>query len=57
MSIDTLYGCECRTLFCWICGNRITLEDSKTDEEGRAVHEDCYVILVAMKKAQARNAA
>ena len=28
---------------CFICARRVTLELSKTDELGRAVHEVCYV--------------
>lgn len=28
---------------CSICGNRVPLETSKTDERGSAVHEECYV--------------
>jgi hypothetical protein len=26
---------------CSICGKRINVESSKTDQEGRAVHEEC----------------
>ena len=28
---------------CDICRSRINLEDSKVNEEGQAVHEECYV--------------
>ena len=28
---------------CWICGNPVDLRTSKTDEQGFAVHEECYV--------------
>lgn len=28
---------------CSICARRVTLELSKTDEQGQAVHEGCYV--------------
>ena len=31
---------------CAICARRVTLELSKTDEEGNAVHEDCYVRMI-----------
>jgi len=31
------------TTHCSICGCSITLELSKADEDGRAVHECCYV--------------
>lgn len=33
---------------CWICGNAVDLESCKTDENGIAVHEDCYLLRVAM---------
>jgi hypothetical protein len=29
---------------CCICTNPVSLETSKTDENGQAVHEDCYVL-------------
>jgi hypothetical protein len=28
---------------CTICGKQVRYEDSKTDERGRPVHENCYV--------------
>ena len=28
---------------CSICGSRISLEDSKVNEDGQPVHEECYV--------------
>jgi hypothetical protein len=28
---------------CWICGQPCPLEDCTVDEQGRAVHEPCYV--------------
>jgi hypothetical protein len=30
-------------LVCPVCNRAVTLETSKTDEHGRAVHEDCYL--------------
>jgi hypothetical protein len=30
-------------LICAVCGKRVSLETSKTDANGQAVHEDCYV--------------
>ena len=27
---------------CPICREPVRLEDAKTDEDGRAIHEDCY---------------
>jgi hypothetical protein len=35
-----VYTCKTR---CSICGNSVSLECSKTDEQGSAVHEHCYV--------------
>jgi hypothetical protein len=35
---------------CFVCGGSVNLEDSKTDECGRAVHENCYVWTVILKK-------
>jgi hypothetical protein len=32
-----------RSVLCSICARQVNLETSKTDEGGRAVHEDCYV--------------
>jgi hypothetical protein len=32
-----------RTTRCSICGNPVSLETSNTDEQGMAVHEECYV--------------
>ena len=45
----------CKTK-CSICGNSVALETSKTDEQGSAVHEECYVgrtiaVLAAQQQA------
>lgn len=32
-----------RSTPCSICGNFVALETSNTDEQGSAVHEECYV--------------
>ena len=32
-----------QNLVCCICAQLVPLETSKTDEQGHAVHEDCYV--------------
>lgn len=48
-------GCRQNTR-CSICGNRVPLETSKTDERGSAVHEECYVgrtvALLAQQRAE-----
>jgi hypothetical protein len=35
---------------CAICKEPVKLEDSKADERGQAVHEDCYVSQINRKK-------
>jgi len=30
-------------LICSVCQQPVALESSKTDENGRATHEDCYI--------------
>jgi hypothetical protein len=44
------------TTRCSICGNFVALETSNTDEQGSAVHEECYVgrtvALFAAQQAQ-----
>ena len=35
---------------CAICKQSVNLEESKADEYGSAVHEDCYVSLFFSKK-------
>ncbi len=36
---------------CSICGQPVKLETSKTDEFGHAVHEECYILKVALHRA------
>ena len=36
---------------CAICRNSVNLRVSKTDEHGRAVHENCYVWRLLSKEA------
>ena len=33
---------------CWICRKPVELETTKTDDRGRVVHEECYVITCAV---------
>jgi len=41
-----------RTPFmCFICGQPVPLETSKTNEYGRAVHEDCYILRIKLEQA------
>jgi hypothetical protein len=34
---------------CNICNRAVELETAKTDESGKAVHEDCYVRILRLK--------
>ena len=36
---------------CAVCKEPVTLEESKTDARGQAVHENCYVWTVELKKS------
>jgi len=38
---------------CFVCNTPVELEISKTDENGRAVHERCY--LLRLRERQATN--
>lgn len=35
--------------FCPICNRSVPLENAKTDDYGRAVHEECYLLSVKLK--------
>ena len=35
---------------CSICNEPVEVETAKTDENGKAVHEDCYVRVLRLKK-------
>jgi hypothetical protein len=39
------------TTMCFVCGKTILLEIAKTNECGRAVHEECYVLRMKLEKA------
>lgn len=39
-----------RTPFCSICNLPVPLNSAKTDEDGNAVHEDCYLIKLGVAK-------
>jgi len=39
---------------CAICKQPVNLEESKTDELGHAVHENCYIWTVELKKPPRR---
>lgn len=33
---------------CWICGKEVSLLNCKTDEQGHAVHERCYIAWISL---------
>ena len=33
---------------CWICGTEVDLTTCHTDESGAAVHENCYLVKLAL---------
>lgn len=39
------------TRFCWICGRPVSLENSKTDEHGNVVHDECLTARLKLKQA------
>lgn len=36
---------------CPICNKSVVLESAKTDENGGAVHEECYLLKICLKAA------
>lgn len=40
---------------CSICGKRVNAESRKTDEEGRAIHEECSLSQENGKKNEGRS--
>ena len=40
---------------CWICGKELSLLDCKTDEQGRAVHERCYIARISLNSASEQS--
>jgi hypothetical protein len=38
-------------IHCSICHKLVDLQTTKTDSNGKAVHEECYVVIQTLKKA------
>ncbi|HTS36974.1 MAG TPA: hypothetical protein VMH04_14975 [Candidatus Solibacter sp.] len=38
-------------LSCRICGKPLAINAAKTDADGKAIHEDCYVLKVKLERA------
>ncbi len=36
---------------CFLCGKPVPLDPSKTDENGKAIHEECYVLRMRLRRA------
>jgi hypothetical protein len=45
-----------RLPICSLCDEPVEIETAKTDENGDAVHEDCYVVKMRPKKSRPRHA-
>ena len=37
-----------QTIVCRLCKNPVKIEDTFTDEQGKAVHEECYVKMITV---------
>lgn len=44
---------ENTSVVCWICGKHVRLKDSKSDNRGHRVHEDCSVAITMPGKKEA----
>jgi len=42
-------------VICSICGKRVNAEISKTDENGQAVHEECYADKIQREQRAFKN--
>lgn len=40
---------------CPVCRRAVELERAKTDEQGRAIHEECYVEKMKQERARAAS--
>jgi len=40
---------------CILCDNLVLLGSSKTDENGKAVHEECYLLRMQLKRATSKD--
>ncbi len=38
-----------------LCHNPVPLDTSKTDENGKAIHEECYVLKLRLKRATSKS--
>lgn len=40
-----------RLPLCPICSESVALENGKADENGKAIHEECYLLKIGLKAA------
>jgi hypothetical protein len=40
---------------CLLCGKPVPLDTSKTDENGKDVHEECYVLRMRLRRATSND--
>jgi hypothetical protein len=40
---------------CSLCDKPVSLETSKTDEDGKSVHEECYALKMRLRQATTKN--
>jgi hypothetical protein len=40
---------------CLLCGKPVSLDTSKTDENGKAIHEECYVLRMRLRRATSKD--
>jgi len=40
---------------CFLCGKPVPLSTSKTDENGNAIHEECYVLRMRLRRATRKD--
>ena len=45
---------ESPLFLCCLCGDPVDLRTAKTNEYGKAIHEDCYVLRMRMKRGVLR---
>ena len=45
------------TVVCSICDRPVRVEDAKTDENGKAIHEDCYARKTKLMRSKSKGGA
>ena len=50
-NVSQKYKGKSSPLLCRICGKPVAVEGCKTDDDGKAVHEDCYVLKLRLEQS------